>query len=148
MNYVLDTNIILIYLKDNATKQFIKEAYGPLKAGNTPIISAVTIGEIRALAIKNNWGKRRIKIVEKLLDELVIVDVRFDELFDAYAKIDAFSQGKSPEIRSNFTARNMGKNDLWIAATTYITNSKLLTTDKDFEHLSGEFFEVIYIERK
>ena len=122
--------------------------YMVLDTGNTPIISAVTIGEIRSIAIKNAWGDKRIKIVEKMLNELVVIDVRFDDLFDAYAEIDAFSQGKLPSRKSTFSARNMGKNDLWIAATTYITDSKLLTTDKDFDHLNGEYFEVIYIERK
>lgn len=42
----------------------------------------------------------------------------------------------------------MGKNDLWIAATTYVTGSKLITSDKDFDHLDGEYFEVLYIERQ
>ena len=46
------------------------------------------------------------------------------------------------------TARNMGKNDLWIAATTYVTGSKLITSDKDFDHLDGEYFEVLHFERQ
>ncbi|MEL6718452.1 MAG: PIN domain-containing protein [Bacteroidota bacterium] len=132
MNYVLDTNIILIYLRDEMTKQFIEEVYGLLNAGNTPIISAVTIGEIRSIAIKNAWGDKRIKIVEKMLNELVVIDVRFDDLFDAYAEIDTFSQGKFPSRKSTFSARNMGKNDLWIAATTYITDSKTIDNRQRF----------------
>jgi len=40
------------------------------------------------------------------------------------------------------TARNMGKNDLWIAATTHVLNATLVTTDKDFDHL-----DKIYIKR-
>ena len=147
MNYVLDTNIILVYIKDKATQAYIDQAFGPFKSENTPIISAVTVGELRALALKNNWGNRRIKIIEKLLHELVVIDIRFEDLFTAYAEIDAFSQNKHPDRPATFTARNMGKNDLWIAATTHVTSSKLLTMDKDFEHLHGEFFEVIIIEQ-
>jgi predicted nucleic acid-binding protein len=30
----------------------------------------------------------------------------------------------------------MGKNDLWIAATTQVIGGVLLTTDGDFDHLS------------
>ena len=30
------------------------------------------------------------------------------------------------------TARNMGKNDVWIAATAYVLRATLVTTDKDF----------------
>jgi hypothetical protein len=31
MNYLLDTNVILFYLKDNDTKNFIEEKFGPFK---------------------------------------------------------------------------------------------------------------------
>jgi len=39
----------------------------------------------------------------------------------------------------------MGKNDLWIAATTYLklSNSKLITSDNDFDHLNGNYFDVM-----
>ncbi len=40
------------------------------------------------------------------------------------------------------SARNMGKNDIWIAATASVLDATLLTTDKDFNHLDGEFFQV------
>lgn len=81
------------------------------------------------------------------MNELVVIDIKFNDLIDAYAEIDAFSQGKLKNRPLKISSRNMGKNDIWIAATTYLTNSKLITTDKDFEHLDGEFFEVIIIER-
>jgi len=35
------------------------------------------------------------------------------------------------------TAKNMGKNDRWIAATASVPDVDLLTSDKDFEHLDG-----------
>lgn len=41
----------------------------------------------------------------------------------------------------------MGKNDLWIAATTSVLKAKLLTTDNDFDHLDGVFFEVAFIDQ-
>jgi predicted nucleic acid-binding protein len=148
MNYVLDTNIILIYLKDQETRNFIEENFGPFNDGNNPIISVVTIGEIRSLAKRNKWGGKRIQVVEEFMNELIVVDVRFNDLIDAYAEIDAFSQRKLQDRPLKTSARTMGKNDLWIAATTYVTKSKLITADKDFEHLDGEFFDVILIERK
>jgi tRNA(fMet)-specific endonuclease VapC len=147
MNYVLDTNIVLLYLKDDKTKYFIEENYGLFQQGNNPIISIVTIAEIRSLALKNNWGERRIKIVEEFMNELVVIDIKFNDLINAYAQIDAFSQGKLEKKPLKISSRNMGKNDIWIAATTYLTNSKLITTDRDFEHLDSAFFEVIIIER-
>jgi predicted nucleic acid-binding protein len=41
----------------------------------------------------------------------------------------------------------MGKNDLWIAATASVLGAKLLTTDHGFDHLSGIFLEVVYIDQ-
>jgi tRNA(fMet)-specific endonuclease VapC len=37
----------------------------------------------------------------------------------------------------------MGKNDLWIAATTHLAQASLITTDADFDHLNGLYFPVI-----
>jgi len=51
-------------------------------------------------------------------------------IIERYAEIDAFSQNKLPKIPLGLSARNMGKNDLWIAATASILEAKLLTTDK------------------
>ena len=41
----------------------------------------------------------------------------------------------------------MGKNDVWIAATAMATDSKLITSDSDFDHLDGEFFDVLHIDQ-
>lgn len=100
------------------------------------------------MAKQQDWGERKLKVVEKLFDSLVIVEIRYSDLIEAYGEIDAFSQGKSKTRRLKATSRNMGKNDLWIAATTYVTGSKLITSDKDFNHLDGEFFDVLYFEQQ
>jgi tRNA(fMet)-specific endonuclease VapC len=39
------------------------------------------------------------------------------------------------------TARNMGKNDIWIAATTLLAKGTLVTSDADFEHLDPTFLQ-------
>jgi predicted nucleic acid-binding protein len=63
-----------------------------------------------------------------------------------YADIDAFSQSNHPTMRLSGSARKMGKNDLWIAATTFLLQGKLFTTDGDFFHLHNTFFAVEYID--
>lgn len=45
------------------------------------------------------------------------------------------------------TARNMGKNDLWIAATASVTHATLLTTDQDFRHLHKKYLQVAEIDQ-
>ncbi len=39
----------------------------------------------------------------------------------------------------------MGKNDIWIAATAYVTGSKLITYDNDFTHLENYYLEILKI---
>lgn len=147
MNYIFDTNILLIYLRDEKRKQFIEKEYAPFAPENKPIISIVTVGEIESLLLRNKWGKRRITAVEKFLKKFLIIDIRHKRLIDLYGKIDAFSSGKLEGIPLNMSARNMGKNDLWIAATAALTNSKLITTDKDFSHLDKVFFDLELLDR-
>ena len=67
-----------------------------------------------------------------------------DVITAVYADIDAFSKGqhlKMP-LPINTNARKMGKNDLWIAATTVHLNATLLTSDNDFLHLSPHFIKL------
>ena len=94
------------------------------------------------LARRNNWGSKRLKIVEKMYDQLVVVDINSQDILDACIDVDLFSDGKHPGKTLSLSSRNMGKNDLWIAATAIVTNSALNTADRDFEHLDGEFFQV------
>lgn len=68
-----------------------------------------------------------------------------NELLMAYATIDAYCQGKIPSPNGqllNNSSRNMGKNDLWIAATAYAINALLLTTDGDYDHLDKSFINL------
>ena len=76
------------------------------------------------------------------MNELIVVEIRFNDLINAYAEIDAFSQGKLKDRPLKVTARNMGKNDLWIAATSSVYDLVLITTDNDFNHLSKEFIKL------
>ena len=70
------------------------------------------------------------------------MDIKLPEIIKCYAEIDAFSQNKLPENPLGISARNMGKNDLWIAATASVLGAKLLTADADFEHLQGVFLDL------
>ena len=83
--------------------------------------------------------------MEELLFRLVILDINVPEIIDRYVEIDCYSKGKHLMRAGNFSAIKMGKNDLWIAATTSVYECKLLTMDLDFGHLRDEFVDVIYI---
>ncbi len=143
--YILDTSVVLIYLRDKKTKIKIDEKYDPFNTVNIPILSVVTLGEIESLAIRNNWGEKRMKAVQVFFSKCLVTDINSKDVIKKYGEIDAFSQGKLEGKPLGMTARNMGKNDLWIAATASVTNSKLLTTDKDFYHLHESFLDLSII---
>lgn len=60
-------------------------------------------------------------------------------------KLTLFSQGRLPNKPLSMSARNMGKNDLWIAATAHVLGAKLLTTDADFNHLNEVFLDLMKV---
>jgi predicted nucleic acid-binding protein len=82
--------------------------------------------------------------LERLLSNLPIIDINIKEIIERYAEIDAYSQGKIGNIE--FPARNMGKNDLWIAATSSFYDLVLVTTDNDFQHLDKNYLSLKNID--
>ena len=145
MRYLLDTNIVYGWIKKYDFRQNIEKSFKPFSPANTPIISIVTVGEINALALANGWGKRTRRDLESFLKRLVIIDINSEDILQRYAEIYAFSQGRHPEKPLSSSARNMGKNDLWIAATASVVNGTLITTDKDFDHLHDEFLKLALV---
>lgn len=113
---------------------------------NRIILSIVSLGEIKSLSLKNNWGEKKTKLLEEFIKKFLIIDIRYMELVDKYAEIDAYSQGKLKNKKLNTSSRNMGKNDIWIAATASITKSKLIIFDRDFNHLDGTYLSLNLIE--
>jgi tRNA(fMet)-specific endonuclease VapC len=148
VKYLLDTNILIHYLRQSKLADYTERTYQPLTPSptTTPLISTVIVGELESLALRNNWGTPRKKELELLLDKFLIVDIRIKTIINRYAEIDAFSYGKLKGRPLVGSARTMGKNDLWIAATASVLDATLLTTDKDFNHLNNLFLDVVWID--
>ncbi|MFK7903989.1 MAG: PIN domain-containing protein [Chitinophagales bacterium] len=146
MNYVLDTNIVLLSLLNPVFANDFERTYQPIL--NRMIISVVSNGELESLAIQRKWGNKRKQNLRDTLIDYLIHPIKVKSIIDMYAQIDAYSQGKliDKPLPHGMSSRNMGKNDVWIAATAAITNSTLITTDKDFNHLHSVFFEVDLID--
>lgn len=144
MIYVLDTNILLAI--SQGKRAYFEKIFDFASPTNDLVISAVTIGEMRSLAGLRKWGSVKLNDMEDLFKEFIIVDINNDPLLNAYAEIDVYSLSHHPTKSLKTTARKMGKNDLWIAATTSVLKATLITTDKDFEHLDNVFLTLICIE--
>lgn len=142
MDYLLDTNILLIYARGNNLTKKIEEDLKLLTGDNQLVISVVSVGEIKSLAIKNNWGSNKISRLGKLLNKFIVADINVESITDRYAEIDAYSQGKLPNKKGAFSSRNMGKNDLWIAATGSVLKIVVVTSDGDFDHLADEYIKL------
>lgn len=62
MNYLLDTGILLVFMRRSNLAIEINKRYQPLILPNISVISVVSIGELKSLAIRNNWGNRKTKL--------------------------------------------------------------------------------------
>lgn len=124
MLHILDTNVLVNIIRK-------KSELPPYSA-----ISIITVGELKAFATKRTWGYHKRLTLEKILSEIPIFGLELS-LTDVYATIDAYSQGAliSDPLPTGISARNMGKNDIWIAATALFYDAELHTSDNDFDHL-------------
>lgn len=145
MDYLLDTNVLIIYSRSADIARRIERDHQLFDGSNDLAISVVTIGEINSLIAQYDYGERREKSIQNMLDKVLEIDINIRKILDLYGQIDAYSQGKLKDKKGNFTSRNMGKNDLWIAATASAFDMVLVTTDQDFDHLDGEFIKLKYI---
>ena len=148
--YLLDTGIILGYVRAAPYAEYVEKKYRLFDPPNTPLISIVSKGEMYSLATQFQWGSGKLKQLDELLRRLPVVDINEDQIIRRYAEIDAYSLSKDPArpLPRGQTARVMGKNDLWIAATASVLNANLLTTDHNFDHLDGVFLTVVYVDQK
>ena len=141
MTYIWDTNILLLVVRKEDFLEELNKKYDFWNPVNKLAISVVTVGEIYSIAFKNRWGFRRMENLIEKINTLKIFPITEDpELIKMYSEIDVYSQSGHPTLRLPTSARKMGKNDLWIAATTAVHNAILVSTDADFDHLDGLFF--------
>ena len=146
MNYLIDTNILVIYVRDTDLTRRLEENLRLLTGRNNLVISVVSIGEIKSIAKQNKWGEKRVRRLIEILSQFLIADINLEDIIESYSEIDTYSQGKLEGKATSFTSRDMGKNDLWIAATASTLNLELITTDKDFDHLNEDYLQLKRID--
>jgi len=146
MNYLLDTNIVVTYVRDTEVTRRLEEHLNLLSGEHNLIVSVVSLGDIRSIAKQNNWGNKKLSAVENIMADFLMADINVETIIERYAEIDAYSQGKLYGEKVTFSSRNMGKNDLWIAATASVFDLELITIDKDFEHLDKRYLKLNRID--
>jgi predicted nucleic acid-binding protein len=123
---LFDTNILVHVLRGSVAGRRAAEDAEQIAGAERPLISVVTLGEVHSLAKQFGWGQKKIDALDELLRNVVVVDINNGPIISRYAELDVWSMGRG---------RKMGKNDLWIAATTSVTGATLMTLDGDFDHL-------------
>lgn len=135
--FLLDTNILVHLVRGDAIWQRIVAQYAPLLADPKPILSIVTVGEIRSLALQFGWQVARLNQMQFALTCFPTVNIDHAVILDAYAMLDAYALSRG---------HTLGKNDLWIAATAHVMSAILLTTDRDFDILHPMFVQRIWVD--
>lgn len=137
MALLYDTNTLLLIVRDKTPDEFVRTKVNPIT-----YLSWVSVIEIQSIAFRQQWGKIKLNRLDTLLSELSVVDIKDENIVEHYISIDAYSQRSHPTLQLNISARNMGKHDIWIAATASYLGLQLITTDKDFDHLHNVFLKL------
>ncbi len=127
---VLDTSILVELIRGRAIGRRVDEDHKLRERTERPIISVVPVGELKSLARKLGWGAPSQRRLDDLIGELTVIHLEQGDVIERYAELDHFSE------RLARPAKRMGKNDLWIAATAVAAGAYLLTSDRDFDHLT------------
>ncbi len=141
--YLLDTNILLHWIRGSKIAENIDGQFELRTSGFRPLICEVTLGEMEAFARDNKWKETRRAKLRELKKELIAVDISDYRVIEAYADLSTLA-------RSNGWPIFHDKNDLWIAAATRVTGSTLLTMDRSaFGPLRGASgLDVIILDPK
>jgi tRNA(fMet)-specific endonuclease VapC len=150
-NIIIDTCVFIHIVRSSTTGRECLKALENYDESANIIVSVATKAELESFIIQNNWGVVKVNKLKKILDEITYIDIANADkiLLDSYSEIDAFSKRKIIDKKGNLlvgSARKMGKNDLWIAATAFALNIPLLTTDGDFDHLNNTFLKVFKVK--
>ena len=86
--------ILLLYLREDAKSKWLEQNISLLEPIYRQIISAVTLGELRSLSLRNNWGTARNTKLQKLLNQFIVININAEDIIARYAEIDTFSQNK------------------------------------------------------
>lgn len=68
--FVLDTGIILHYVRQSDLSQKIESELNLLSQNVVPVVASVSIGEIEGFVQRGQWGEKKIKRLKTLYQKL------------------------------------------------------------------------------
>jgi predicted nucleic acid-binding protein len=104
--FLHDTSVMIHLVRGGEVGQRMLRSYDLINCQPRPLVSVVSLAEVRVLAEVNHWGERKREVLERTLQSLVVVDIHHPLVIDADVRIDLHAR-QHPK-----GARHMGKNDL------------------------------------
>ena len=147
--YVLDSGILLGYVRGAPYAMFVEQRYQLMQPPNSAIVPEVVVAELKSLALRSGWQDAKLSKLDELVHRFVVVPISHPSVVDRFAELDAYRLGKHPQrsLPPMTSARSVGDNDLWIGAVTSVLNAALLTTDHDFDVFDGVFLTRVYVDQ-
>lgn len=141
--YLLDTNVLLHWLRGSSVCTTIDGQYGLTTSVFRPLVCEVTLGEIEAFAMSSKWGDARRQKLSEVRKKIVVIDLTDERIYQAFAEYSTLA-------KNNGFAIFHDKNDLWIAAAAKVSGATVLTTDaKGFKPLrDGKHLDAIVLDPK
>ena len=75
-NFVLDTGVVLGFVRGAAYAAYVEKKYAPSKAPNLASISVVTVAEIQSFALRRNWAAKKQDVLAELLRTIPATPIR------------------------------------------------------------------------
>lgn len=130
-NLLLDTSVLLHWLRGKGQARVLDDRYQLSQRHFRPLICEVSLGELLAFSRNPQWSEKQHKAFLNVRKHVVSVDISEDRVMEAYADVSTLAK------RNNWPIFH-GKNDLWIAASAFVSQAHLLTMDKGFLPLCRE----------
>jgi tRNA(fMet)-specific endonuclease VapC len=117
---LVDTDIFSYWLK----KDTRGEAFRPYIIGRQMALSFATVGELLFWAYKKGWGANRLKILERVISEYLVLPYDY-EICKNFARA---------RLQQEINGEPVGFTDYWIAACALKYNIPILTNN--YRHFS------------
>ena len=96
MRFVLDTNILVLIIKSEKFSTYFRNTFLQ-NTENQFSICFVSLGELDSIALQNQWGETKLKVMRELLQKIEIIPLNNKAYSQSYALIDSYSQGRLKE---------------------------------------------------